>query len=122
MGSHPANLGLRFVLELVALFALGWWGYSLTDGWLRFVLAGIFPLVGAAVWGTFAVPDDPSRSGRAPVVVPGWMRLVIEFAVFGAAVVGFVAVGRTGIGVGFLAVAIAHYLASIDRIGWLLER
>jgi hypothetical protein len=122
MGSHPANLGLRFVLELVALFALGWWGYSLTDGWLRFVLAGIFPLIGAAVWGTFAVPDDPSRSGDAPIVVSGRVRLAVEFVVFGAAVVGFAAVDRISIAAGFLAALIIHYLLSTDRIGWLLKR
>ncbi len=122
MGSHPLNLGLRFVLELVALFALGWWGYSLTGGWLRFALAGVFPLVAAAVWGTFAVPDDPSRSGEAPIAVSGRVRLVIEFLVFATAVVGFVVVDRLSIAAGLLAALIVHYLLSTDRIGWLLER
>ena len=121
-GSHPANLALRFLLELAALFAIGWWGWSLADNWLRFVLAVLFPLVAATIWGTFAVPDDPSRSGEAPVVVRGWIRLGLELGVFGAAVLGLIAVGRGSFAVVFLVVVVAHYLVSIDRINWLLGR
>ena len=121
-GSHPANLALRFLLELVALFALGWWGLSLADNWLRFVLAVLFSLVAATIWGTFAVPDDPSRSGEAPVVVRGWIRLGLELIVFGTAVIGLASVGRGSFATVFLVVVIAHYLLSIDRISWLLER
>ena len=121
-GSHPANLALRFLLELVALFALGWWGWSLTDNWLRFVLAILFSLVAATIWGTFAVPDDPSRSGEAPVVVRGWIRLGLELIVFGTAVVGLASVSRGSFAIVFMVVVVAHYLLSIDRILWLLER
>ena len=121
-GSHPANLALRFLLELVALFALGWWGWSLTDNWLRFVLAILFSLVAATIWGTFAVPDDPSRSGEAPVVVRGWIRLGLELIVFGTAVIGLASVGRGSFAIVFMVVVVAHYLLSIDRISWLLER
>lgn len=121
-GSHPANLALRFILELGALFALGWWGWSLADNWLRFVLAVLFSLPAAIIWGTFAVPGDPSRSGEAPVVVRGWIRLGLELALFGAAVLGLAAVGRSSLAVVFLVVVLVHYLLSIDRINWLLER
>ena len=121
-GSHPANLALRFLLELVALFALGWWGWSITDNWSRFVLAVLFSLVAAAIWGTFAVPDDPSRSGEAPVVVRGWIRLGLELIVLGAAVIGLASVGRGSFAIVFLVVVVFHYLLSIDRISWLLER
>ena len=121
-GSHPANLALRFLLELVALLALGWWGLSLADNWLRFVLAVLFSLVAATIWGTFAIPDDPSRSGEAPVVVRGWIRLGLELIVFGGAVIGLASVGRGSFAAVFLVVVVVHYLLSIDRIGWLLER
>ena len=119
-GSHPANLALRFLLELVALLALGWWGLSLADSWLRFVLAVLFSLVAATIWGTFAVPDDPSRSGEAPVVVRGWIRLGLELIVFGGAVIGLASVGRGSFAAVFLVVVVVHYLLSIDRISWLL--
>jgi hypothetical protein len=121
-GSHPANLALRFLLELVALLALGWWGLSLADNWLRFVLAVLFSAVAATIWGTFAVPDDPSRSGEAPVVVRGWIRLGLELIVFGGAVIGLASVGRGSFAAVFLVVVVVHYLLSIDRISWLLER
>ena len=39
MGTNPINLGVRFILELVALYAFGRWGWNQSTGWLRFVLA-----------------------------------------------------------------------------------
>ena len=69
MGSQPLNLALRFLLELVAWGAVGLWGWSVTDGALRYLLAMGLPLLVMALWGIFAVPGDRSRSGRAPVPV-----------------------------------------------------
>ena len=37
MGSNPINLAFRFVLEIAALFALGYWGWTQHDGFWRFV-------------------------------------------------------------------------------------
>jgi hypothetical protein len=39
MSSHPVNLGLRFLLEISGLLALGYWGRGQGDGWLRYALA-----------------------------------------------------------------------------------
>ncbi len=123
MGSHPLNLGFRLVLELAALVGLGFGGYALAwAGWGAVVLTIVPPVAAAMVWGTFAVPEDPSRSGRAPVPVSGRVRLVIESVVFAAAAAAFlladmpVAVAVLGVGV------IAHYALSLDRIRWLLEQ
>ena len=82
MGSHPVNLAVRFLLEVAALIATGIWGWNQADGSLQYVLAAAIPLALATLWGVFAVPDDPSRSGRALVVVQGIVRLVIELAIF----------------------------------------
>ena len=78
MGSHPVNLLLRFLLELCVLAVAGYWGWSVSEGFTRFLLLLGVPLLLAVVWGTFAVPSDPSRSGRAPIPVPGVVRLLIE--------------------------------------------
>lgn len=78
MGSHPVNLAPRFLLELAALLALGIWEWQQSESWLRFVLVLAVPIIAAAIWGTLNVPHDPSRSGAAPVVVPGVLRLDIE--------------------------------------------
>ena len=82
MGSHPANLILRFLLEIMALISLGIWGWKQSESWFRLVLAICIPVVLAVIWGTFAVPNDPSRSGFAPVITSGFIRLMIELGIF----------------------------------------
>ena len=121
MGSHPANLALRFLLELAALVGVGFLGYLLSFGWPRFLLAAALPIAAAAIWGTFAVPDDPSRSGSAPVPVAGWVRLLIEATVLGLGIAGLATASRT-VALVVMASVIGHYLLSLDRIRWLLAR
>src|SRR5262245_27187984 len=84
-----AQLALRFLLELAALVALGAWPkHAVGHGILRWLAMVGLPFVGATLWGVFAVPGDPSRSGRAVVAVPGWLRVLLESSVFvGGAVV-----------------------------------
>ena len=117
MGSHPLNLALRFVLELVAWGALGYWGWTQHESVLRVLLGIGLPLVAMAVWGTFRVPGDPKD---APVAVPGWVRLGIEAAEFGLAVVLLLAAGQPQFAIGFGVVVLLHYAISYDRIRWLL--
>lgn len=120
MGSNPINLALRFILELAALFALGYWGWTQHAGIWRFIWSiGLIGLA-AVVWGTFAVPDDPSRSGNAPVPVPGFLRLIIEIVIFAAGVWAFYAAGLPVIALIFGILTIIHYAISYDRILWLL--
>ncbi len=122
MGSNPINLGFRFLLELAALVIFGYWGWSLSDAALRYILAIILPVLAAILWGTFAVIDDPSRSGKAPVPVSGWLRLVIELAFFGLAVfVLFTSRNETFAWIIGGAV-VFHYLLSYDRVIWLLQQ
>ena len=122
MGSHPVNLALRFLLELAALSSYAWWGRQQADSLLGYLLAIALPLLGAILWGTFAVPDDPSRSGKAPLAVPGWLRLALELLIFGLATFCFYDIGYANIGGWFGLVVLAHYLISYDRIIWLLKR
>ena len=98
MGSHPINLAVRFLLELSALLAMGVWGWRQIESGFRFVLAAGIPIIIAVVWGTFAVPNDPSRSGAAPIAVPGILRLVIELAVFVLAIWTLFNLGYTRLG------------------------
>jgi hypothetical protein len=71
------------------------------------------------VWGIFAVPDDPSRSGKAPVSVPGSLRLVLETLIFGLAGSALIASDVIIPGVLFIVLVIIHYALSWDRIKWL---
>ncbi len=122
MGSHPVNLAVRFLLELCALAVAGYWGWAVYKGRWRLLLALGLPLLLAILWGTFAVPDDPSRSGQAPVPVPGILRLILELAVFAFAAWALYTVGRPALGVILAAVVVAHYVASYDRITWLVHQ
>ena len=122
MGSHPINLAVRFILELSALLTMGIWGWHQSESWPRLVLALGIPLLVAGIWGTFAVPEDPSRSGKAPVPVPGILRLVIELAVFGFAVWALYNLGNTTLSWIMLIVVLLHYSVSYDRIIWLIKQ
>lgn len=122
MGSHPVNLAVRFLLELTALLATGIWGWRQGEGWIRFVLALGIPVILAAIWGTFAVPDDPSRSGSAPIVVPGIIRLAIELAIFAFATWALHDLGTTRLSLIFGIIVTIHYIISYDRIVRLVMR
>jgi hypothetical protein len=121
MGTHPINLVFRFILELAALLALGYWGWTQHAGIWRFLWAIGLVGLAAVVWGTFAVPDDPSRSGDAPVPVPGIVRLVIEITIFTAAAWAFYAAGQPVWGLTLGILTLIHYAFSYDRILWLLK-
>jgi hypothetical protein len=121
MSNNPINLALRFLLEMAALAAIGYWGWQQASGVLRYAWAMGLPLAAAAIWGTFRVPGDASASGKAPVAVPGLVRLAIELAVFGFAAWGLVSEGATALGWVLGALALLHYVVSYDRILWLLR-
>ena len=122
MSTHPVNLGLRFVLELCALLALGYSGAEQGTGFTSIALALGMPVIAAVIWGTFAVPDDPSRSGKAPVPVPGIVRLLLELMLFAGATAGLIDLEATTLAIVFAAVFILHYIVSYDRIIWLLKQ
>ena len=122
MGSHPINLAVRFLLEMIALLAIGYWGWHQGQGFVAFLLAGGLPLLAAILWGVFAVPDDPSRSGKAPVPVPGLIRLFLELTFFTLAVWCWLATGLTVIGWVMASGVIGHYALSYDRILWLIHQ
>jgi len=121
MGSNPINLTIRFLLELSALLAMGFWGWRQGEGLFRFVLAIGIPLIAAVLWGTFAVPDDPSRSGKAPVPVPGIVRLVLELAVFAFATWALYNTGAIQLSWILGVATLIHYALSYDRLWWLIK-
>ena len=116
------NLALRFGLELAALVGLAMGAWSGSEGWVRWAAVVLVPLTAAAIWGVFNVVGDPSRSGEAPVEVPGWVRLVIELLILGGGAGGFDLSERPTIAIGFGALVVVHYLLSVGRIQWLLKR
>ena len=119
--SVGANDLLRFILEIWALVAYGYWGLNQNFGLFSYVLMIVLPIIVAVLWGTFAVPDDPSRSGGAPVPVPGAARLVLELLILGVAAYAMFVERLSYISLVYITLVIIHYILARDRITWLLS-
>ena len=122
MGYHPINLVLRFILEVCAFISVGVWGWNQTDGLLKFVLGFGFPFLLACIWGIFAVPNDKSRSGKAPIPTPGFIRLIIELGIFALATWSLYSLGYDKFYLIYGVVVLIHYALSYDRVVWLLAK
>ena len=118
MSNQPLNLLVRFVLEISALISMGIWGWSNGNGIFRFLFALGIPVIAAALWGTFRVPNDP---GKAPITIPGILRLACEFIFFGFATWALFETNYLTMGWIFLIVILIHYLISYDRIILMLK-
>lgn len=83
-----ANEGLAFLLELLAVVCLCWWGFTAGDGLAVHLLLGIgLPAAGIALWGTFAAP-------RARIRLPLAGVLVVKAVVLGGGAFGLYRVGH----------------------------
>ena len=117
-----SNLILRFILEMWVLIAVVAVALTDLDSMWGVVVAVAVPLVLITAWGVFNVPDDPSRSGRAPVPVPGWIRLVIETIYFGIGAIATYVAGWRTLAAVFAVTVVFHYLLSANRVRWLLTQ
>jgi Protein of unknown function (DUF2568) len=99
----PLNLGLRFVLELCMLVALGIWGFS-----ENIALGVAAPLAAAVVWGLWIAPKATRRL-RDPV------RLALELLLFGAAGAALAVAGHALAATTFLA---AVALSEVLMLAW----
>ncbi|MCX4777713.1 YrdB family protein [Streptomyces sp. NBC_01264] len=83
-----ANEGLAFLLELLALGLLAWWGWTRDIGRAGSVaLAVAAPLAAAVLWGMFAAP-------KARYAVPLAAQLGVKAVVFGSAALALLALGQ----------------------------
>ncbi|MFE9564551.1 DUF2568 domain-containing protein [Streptomyces sp. NPDC006487] len=83
-----ANEGLAFLLELLALGLLAWWGFTRDIGRVvSIALAVAAPLAAAVLWGMFAAP-------KARYAVPLAAQLGVKAVVFGAAALALLALGQ----------------------------
>lgn len=119
---HPINSLIRFILELAAIFVFAYWGHSLGEGGIRILLAILFPVLFAVLWGVFAVKGDPSRSGKTVVQTPGIIRLLLELGLFVAAAWMLLDMDYTLLALIFGVTVVVHYFLSFDRIAWLLKQ
>ena len=100
--------------------ALFGWGLSEVIV-IRIVAALAIPALAMLLWGTFAVPDDRSRSGKAPIPIPGPLRLALEITFFGFSSFCLLYNSNEALSLVFGGLVVLHYGLSIERIKWLLN-
>ncbi len=94
-----ANLAIRFLIELCALAALAYWGFTAPANTLAGVaLAIVAPALAALAWGAFVAPR------RMVEAAPAALRLLVEVAVIGSAAIGLAAAGSRGLGIALAAI------------------
>lgn len=119
MSITTIGLGLHFVLELCALAAMIYAGFRLGDSLgMRLLLGAVIPMVAAVAWGVLRVPNDP---GAAIVAVPGLLRLLLEWAIFGLAIGMLYTAGRPMLAIVFLAAVFIDYAIMRERVLRLLR-
>ena len=118
MHNHPLNLLLRFLLELIILFAIGRWAYFSYEGMLKYLMMIVLPAGGAAAWGIFRVPAD---HGKGVIAIRGYIRLIMEVIFF---LSGWYCLNESGMkttAAWFAILSIIHYIISYKRIILLLK-
>ena len=110
-GLKAANLGLKFLLELLAIAAFAYWGASRSPVILAVILAIAIPAVFVAAWGVWAAPRSPRR-------LPGQTRVPFELGCFALAALALIAAGATVAGIAFAVAAAfnAVLLAAFDQL------
>jgi hypothetical protein len=99
-----ANLTLRFLLELCALGALGYWGFKTGNTTIAKIALGVgAPLVAAVVWAVFVSP-------QASVQLPGLVVLVLQVLVLGSAAAALVVTGHRALALVFVVVVVLNAL------------
>jgi len=98
------NLLLRFLLELSALYAVGWWGFHVIEGPGRIVLGLGGPILFAVLWGLFAAHKakfPPPKPWKAVVgfllLECGAVCLALGGQVVWAVVIALLIVGNTAV-------------------------
>lgn len=112
---------IRFALELSMLVCLGYFGYNLSETTLvRLPLAILLPVAAMALWVIFRTPGDESAGKEGMVPTPGWLRLLLEIALFLVAAAGAWWAGSRIAAETLLTFAALHYLVTWKRVKWLL--
>lgn len=107
---HVLNEGLAFLLEVVAIVALAWWGFTAGGNIVASIVLGVgTPVAAMVLWGLFAAPR-----ARFKVALP--FVLLVKAVVFGAGALAFHGVGHTTVAIVFAVVVVLNTtLATLDR-------
>jgi hypothetical protein len=114
----------RYILEILAVLFLSTWA-STRQSWFGAIWAVVLAL---AFWRIFNVRDDPATIDRPCVVVPGIIRLVMELAIYGLACFCLwdLLDNRFGLPTivvfAYAGVIVLYYIATMERVKWLLRQ
>jgi hypothetical protein len=108
-GLKAINLAARFFLELAALAAFGYWGFTAGQGPVLKIVLGLgAPTLVAVLWGMFVAPKAPRRLADPA-------RLALEVAIFGMATLALVTEGLMTLALVF---AVAVTVSLILMFAW----
>jgi hypothetical protein len=99
---------LRFLLELGALAALAYWGFTTGDGAAAWLLGLGAPLAAAVVWGLAISPKARLRTGLTG-------RVLLGLVVFGFAAAALADAGEAVLAVVFAALALLNAVVTLAR-------
>lgn len=82
------NLGVRFLLEILALVIFSFWGLHVTNQVVMKIVLGMgIPILVAAIWGIFGSP-------KAPYALSGFSRVLLEVVILGLAALALFYTGK----------------------------
>jgi hypothetical protein len=106
---RAVNLGIAFLLELVALAALCFWGFHIGGSTIVHIVLGIgLPVAAAVLWGLFAAGGGPKFE------TPAWFKISIKLLVYGSATIGLFVTGHPWLAIIFALAVILN--AAIIRL------
>lgn len=96
------NLVLRFILELCALLAVGYWGFKTGSGFvMKMGLSIGVPLSMVIIWGIFGAP-------KAVVQLSAGVHLFLELIIFGLPFVALLAAGNPRLAWAYAVIAVIN--------------
>lgn len=100
--AKATNLTIRFLLELVILFALSYWGFHFNSELIIQIVLGLgLPLITAIIWGKIISP-------KATIKLPIIGAVLIELLIFGAAFLCLLSNGFKVFAIIFILVSIVN--------------
>ena len=103
-GLKNLNLALSFLLELIMLFAYGYWGFSTgSSNLVQWVLGLGVPVIAIIIWSIYNAPQSKRRLPRTP-------RTILEVVMFGLGALAFAAAGQPTWAIVFVVLIIVNQI------------
>ncbi len=96
------NAAVSFLLELVMLAALAYWGFQTGESTLVKLVLGIgAPLIAIVIWGIYNAPRSARRLPRVP-------RILLSLLLFALAAFALAVAGQPTLAIVFIVVALVN--------------